>query len=91
MAMLLKWNLAIAKRKPLDRYYLSQFNGAIAESCIGGKVGAIISASIVWLRTGKKIGAVNNSGNLEITSLITVFVAEMTTSWSEAIARRLKN
>jgi phosphoribosylformylglycinamidine synthase len=99
------------------------FAVAIAESCIGGKVGATISVSsegrldeILFGETcGKivvsvapenqaawethleanlagnweKIGAVNDSGNLEIASLINVSVAEMTTSWSEAIARRL--
>ncbi|NJN73715.1 MAG: phosphoribosylformylglycinamidine synthase II, partial [Limnothrix sp. RL_2_0] len=36
-----------------------------------------------------KIGEVNDSNTLEIASLINVSVADMTTSWSEAIARRL--
>ncbi len=96
---------------------------ALAECCIGGKVGATISVDaegrldemlfgetcgkiIVSVAPDKQaqfeahltqsladnwqaIGVVNDSNHLEIGSLINVSVAEMTTSWSEAIARRL--
>ncbi|MBV5260987.1 phosphoribosylformylglycinamidine synthase subunit PurL [Synechococcus moorigangaii CMS01] len=96
---------------------------ALAECCIGGKVGATIAIGaegrldetlfgetcgkiIVSVAPDKQaqfeahlnqsladnwqaIGVVNDSNHLEIGSLINVSVAEMTTSWSEAIARRL--